>query len=77
MMNLTDISGRLVRWRLRLLDFNFTVHYKKCAKKNIADKVSRLATEHDTMVQADLDIPVYWSNQMNWGAAAGTRHSKG
>ena len=29
MMNLTDASGRLARWRLRLLEFEFTVQYKK------------------------------------------------
>ena len=32
-MNMTDASSRLARWRLRLLDLDFTVQYKKIAKK--------------------------------------------
>ncbi len=44
MMNLTDVSGRLARWRLRLLEFDFTVKFKKGAKNTVADAVSRLPT---------------------------------
>ncbi len=44
MMDLTDVSGRLARWRLRLLEFDFTVRYKKGLKNTIAD--AYLASQH-------------------------------
>ncbi len=44
MMDLTDVGGRLARWRLRLLEFDFTVRYKKGLKNTIAD--AYLASQH-------------------------------
>ncbi|CDF32578.1 unnamed protein product [Chondrus crispus] len=44
MMSLTDASGRLARWRLCLLEFDFTTKYRKGAVNCIADAVSRLPT---------------------------------
>ncbi len=41
-MNLAVSSCRLARWRLHLLEFAFTVKYKKGAKNTIADALSRL-----------------------------------
>ena len=35
----SDHSGHLARWRLRILEFDFTVTYKKGAKNKIADAI--------------------------------------
>ena len=56
-MNMTDASSRLARWRLRLLEFDFTVQYKKGAKNTIADCISRLPTYGETAVEPDVSIP--------------------
>ena len=56
-MNMTDASSRLARWRLRLLEFDFTVQYKKGAKDTIADCISRLPTYGKTAIEPDVSIP--------------------
>ena len=57
MMNLGNASGRLERWRLRLMEYDFTVHYKKGRMNTIADCVSRLPTYGETGTSPDLEIP--------------------
>ncbi len=59
MMNLTDPSGRLARWRLRLLEFDFTIRYRKGKENNVADAVSRLPTYGYQPPSPDLDIPCF------------------
>lgn len=53
-MNLYDAFGRLARWRLRLLEYDFTVHYRKGLKNQIADAISRLPTWGETGIAPDL-----------------------
>ena len=60
MMSLTDASGRLGRWRLRLLEFDFTIKYRKGAVNRIADAVSRLPTFGEYAVEPDSDNPCFW-----------------
>ena len=57
-------SGRLARWRLRLLEFDFTIEYKKGAKNTIADAISRLPTFGETQVAPDVDIPCYFITEV-------------
>ena len=59
MMDMTDASFRLARWRLRLMEFDFTVKYRKGAANTVADCVSRLPTFHETSWTPDLDISCY------------------
>lgn len=58
-MSLTDASGRLARWRLRLLEFDFTVKYRKGAANAIADAISRLPTFHECPVGPEVDVPCF------------------
>jgi hypothetical protein len=41
-LNLSDAQGRLVRWRLRLLEFDFEVQYSPGKQHHAADTLSRL-----------------------------------
>ena len=55
----SDHSGRLARWRLRLLDFDFTVTYKNRAKNTIADATSRLPTYGEAKLAPGTEISCY------------------
>ena len=52
-------NAKLVRWRLRLAEFNFKVVYKRGSENNIADALSRLATDGGTISPVDDDIPCF------------------
>ena len=56
----SDHSGRLARWRLRLLEFDFTVTYRKGAKNTIADAISRLPTYGEAKLAPDTEVPCYF-----------------
>ena len=53
LMNIAEPSGRLMRWRLQLSEFDFTIQYKRGVQNSHADKLSRLATLGETT--SDLD----------------------
>ena len=57
-MGITDVSGRLARWRLRLAEFDYTIEYRKGNKNQIADAISRLPTTGETGVPPDVEVPV-------------------
>ena len=48
-------SGRLTRWRLRLLEFELTISYKNGIKNTIADAVSHLPTVVENVVATPVD----------------------
>lgn len=54
-INVTDASGRLMRWRLRLWEFYFEIKYKKGIFNAQADTLSRLTTEGGTTVDVEED----------------------
>jgi hypothetical protein len=41
-LNLSDAQGRIARWRLRLLEFDYEVQYHPGALNHGADMMSRL-----------------------------------
>jgi RNase H-like domain found in reverse transcriptase len=61
-LNLADAQGRLARWRLRLLEFDFEVQYSPGASHHAADTVSRLRVcDSDTSPSehiVDMDVGV-------------------
>jgi hypothetical protein len=62
-LSLADAQGRLVRWRLHLLEFDFEVQYSLGASHNAADTVSRLrdcdsATSPSEDI-VDMDVPCF------------------
>lgn len=58
-MDLTESNDRLAGWRLRLLEFDFKVFYRKGAKNTIADAIFRLPTWGYLNVAPDLEIPCF------------------
>lgn len=59
LMNVSDPSGRLIRWSLRLSEFDFEVKYKKGRINTQADALSRLETKGETSEDIDEDIPCF------------------
>ncbi|CDF36773.1 unnamed protein product [Chondrus crispus] len=58
LMNVTDPSGRLIRWRLRLSEFDFEIKYKKGKANSQADALSRLLTQGGTVDEISDEIPL-------------------
>jgi transposase InsO family protein len=58
-LNLADAQGRLARWRLRLLEFDFEVEYAPGKEHHAADTLSRLTPADDTATPLDTEIPCF------------------
>jgi len=66
LLTIDDPSGRLIRWRLRLAEFDFEVKYKKGKINTQADALSRLVTTGETIPHDDNDdIPVFELDLVN------------
>ena len=65
LLGATDVSGRLARWRLRLVEFDFDIEYKMRNKPQIADALSRIPTDGETLVDPDLEIPVLCTGHLD------------
>ena len=61
LLTISEPSGRLARWILLLLEFDFTVRYKKGIKNTIADAISLLLTFGGSSVDVNPDIPSFLS----------------
>jgi RNase H-like domain found in reverse transcriptase len=61
-LNLSDAQGRLARWRLRLLEFDFEVQYHPGALHLGADMMSRLQSEDPAIAEptqaVDTEVPL-------------------
>ena len=59
LFGISEPSGRLMRWRLRLAEFDFSIEYKKGKINCLADSLSRLLTEAGTEYDPEEDtIPI-------------------
>ena len=59
LLNIQDPSGRLMRWRLRLAEFDFEVKYKLGKLNTQADALSRLYTDSEAAHEDMEDIPCF------------------
>ena len=60
LLTIDDPSGRFIRWRLRLAEFDFEVKYKKGKANTQANALSRLHTFAETKPHDENDdIPVF------------------
>ena len=57
-LDLSNATGRLARWCLRLSEFDFSVEYKPGIKNKATDAFSRLITTGGDTTPLDLSIPV-------------------
>ena len=55
LLTIDDPSGRVIRWRLRLAEYDFEVKYRKGKINTQADALSRLNTAAETIVHDDSD----------------------
>ena len=58
-LNLANSSGRLVRWRLRLEEYDYEVEYRPGVKHQLADGVSRLRTDGGDTAPVDDEVPCF------------------
>ncbi len=59
LVQISDPSGRLMRWRLRIAEYSFDVQYKKAKWNCQADTVSRIPSLFHTVAEDDAEIPCY------------------
>ena len=59
LMTIAEPSGRLMRWRLRLSEFDFTIQYKRVVQNTQADALLRLATLGETTSDIDYGTPCF------------------
>jgi hypothetical protein len=66
-LNLADAQGRLSRWQLRLLEFDFEVQYAPGKEHHGADTLSRLRTSDPSLAEpptaVDTEIPCF---EVSW-----------
>ena len=64
LMTLTDSSGRLMRWRLRLSKFDFTITYRPGRVHQVPDALSRLISpDGNSDKPVDDEVPTYGDHE--------------
>lgn len=64
LLNISEPSGRLMQWRIRFSEFDFSIQYKRGKINTQADALSRLRTDVETEYVSDEDeIPVFSAEQ--------------
>lgn len=56
---MTDSSGKIAQWRLRLSEFDFIIVHRAGSKQQAADALSRLDTNGNDGSPPDEDLPVF------------------
>ena len=59
LLTINDPSGRLMRWRLRLAEYDFNIEYKTGKTNTQADALSRLHTSAETINDDAEDFPAF------------------
>ena len=76
LMNLTESTGRLTRWRLRLSEFEFVIEYKPGKKNQVADALSRLIRPRGADEPIDDVVPVFVTTRQTFLAVTTRRGAK-
>ena len=63
LLTLTDPSGRLMRWRLRLSEFDFEIHYRSGRVHQVPDALSRLISPSTDNKPVGDEIPTFGDHQ--------------
>ena len=64
LLALTESSGRLMRWRLRLSEFDFTITYRPGRVHQVPDALSRLLSPDGNDEKAvDDEVPTYGDHE--------------
>ena len=64
-MEINEPSGPLIRWKLRLSEFDLDIQYKKEYANTQADALSCLATLGETALDTNDDIPCFAADAMD------------
>lgn len=54
-MSIDDPTGQLMRWRLRLSLFDFSIIYRPGRKHQVPDDISRLRRDHEPAYPSEND----------------------
>ena len=65
LLSITDPSGRLIQWCLRLSEFFFEVKFKNGKTNTQADELSCLITDGETVPDYHDDIPTFKIEQFD------------
>ena len=74
LLTLSDPSGRMMRWRLRLYEFDFEIQYRPGRVHQVPDALSRLITPGSDPKPVDDEIPTFGHNVLV-STRANTRRS--
>lgn len=58
LMTMCNVSWKLVRWLLRLTEFNFDIVHGVCIKPQAADALSRLSTDCTDLTEVEDTVPI-------------------
>ena len=75
LLTLSDPSGRLMRWRLRLSEFDFEIQYRPGRVQQVPDALSRLITPGSDPKPVDDEIPTFGDHNVLVTTRANTRRS--
>ena len=75
LLTLSHPSGRLMRWRLRLSEFDFEIQYRQGRVHQVPDALSRLITPGSDPRPVDNEIPTFGDHNVLVTTRANTRRS--
>lgn len=64
--NVKDPSSRLMRWRLRLEEYDYEIEYKNGKENTAADTLSRLYPITNEEIQPNVENPDYYDEYIDW-----------
>ena len=67
LMKLTDSTGRLMRWRFRLSEFDFTIQYRRGIVQQVPDALPRIISPQGNDDRpVDDEVPTYGDHETFW-----------